>query len=250
MGTLADNFYPDGEPISGYDAMLKVREETDTVLLSFSAGKDSICAWLAVREVFPNIVPYHMCFVPDLEFMERRLQYYEQVFGQHILRITDPNWVRMLNNLIWQPPQRAIPILSLGLPDIDYDFVTQMLIDSYNLPQNTFTAVGVRAADSMKRRAATKVGGPINWARRTFWPVWDVSNDTLLERLQENHIRLSMDYMIWGTSFDGLQYPFLKAVQEHYPDDYQRILEWFPLAELEIMRYNLAGGTYDAETEA
>lgn len=38
-------------------AIAHVRAQTDTVMLSFSAGKDSIAAWLALRDRFPKIIP-------------------------------------------------------------------------------------------------------------------------------------------------------------------------------------------------
>jgi len=40
--------------------------------------------------------------------------------------------------------------------------------------------------------------------------------------------------------FDGIDYRFMKPIKDHFPRDYQRIIEWFPLAELEIKRREFA----------
>ena len=57
-------FNPDGTPLSGMDVIRTIQDETDTVLMSFSRGKDSIAAWLTIRPYFKRIVPYHLWGVP------------------------------------------------------------------------------------------------------------------------------------------------------------------------------------------
>lgn len=44
------------------------------------------------------------------------------------------------------------------------------------------------------------------------------------------------DYQWFQRSFDGLDVRFLAKIRKHAPGDYARILEWFPLAELELHR--------------
>ena len=81
-----------------------------TVLLAFSRGKDSVAAWLLMREYFTEIVPYFMYRVPDLSFEEDSLRYYEDYFGVKIMRLPHPSLWRMLRNNVFQsptnPPQR------------------------------------------------------------------------------------------------------------------------------------------------
>jgi len=63
-------------------------------LLAFSCGKDSIVAWLKLRKYFKKIVPYYMYCVPNLEFVEKSLRYYEDWFGCHIARMPHPSLYR------------------------------------------------------------------------------------------------------------------------------------------------------------
>ncbi len=68
--------------------------------------------------------------------------------------------------------------------------------------------------------------------------------DELIALLQKHDCKLPVDYKLFGRSFDGIDYRFMVPLKEHYSDDYQKLLDFFPLAELEIMRYHLTGGTY------
>jgi len=62
----------------------------------------------------------------------------------------------------------------------------------------------------------------------------------LLSEIERSGIKLSVDYKIFGRSFDGLDYRFLAPIKKHFPRDWQRLCQWFPLAEAEIYRYERA----------
>jgi len=47
---------------------------------------------------------------------------------------------------------------------------------------------------------------------------------------------LSSEYEMFGRSFDGIDARFLQPMRERYPEDYQRVLDWFPLADLDLYR--------------
>ena len=48
-----------------------------------------------------------------------------------------------------------------------------------------------------------------------------------------------------GQATDGLDYRFLRPIKENSPKDYKRILEWFPLAELELHRMRFREEYYE-----
>lgn len=205
-------------------------------LLSFSLGKDSIGAWLKLRDHFDYILPYYLYPVPGLEFVEDSLLYYEQYFGTRILRLPHPSLYRWLNNFVFQPPERWRIIQELRLPEFDYDGINAVLKEDYNLPDPTYQANGVRMNDSLQRRTAMLTHGPLNEKRQTFCPVFDWTADDLYNAISKAGVKLPIDYKWFGRTFDGLDYRFLKPIKDNAPRDYQRILEWFPLADLEIFR--------------
>lgn len=230
-------FAEDGTPLPGPDVIRVIQEETDTVLMSFSCGKDSVAAYLTIRPYFKRVIPYYLWLVPGLSFIEESLGYYEEYFQTHIIRLPHPSFWRMLNNFTWQAPERCQVIEAARMPSFDYDDMNRMIIEWKGLPADTFCASGVRAVDSPVRWASMKKHGPINWNRAYFYPVWDMRKDALIDLLARHHVKLPVDYSLFGRSFDGIDYRYLKPLREHYPGDYEKILEWFPMANLEIMRY-------------
>jgi 3'-phosphoadenosine 5'-phosphosulfate sulfotransferase (PAPS reductase)/FAD synthetase len=215
--------------------MRLVKERSgDTVLLAFSGGKDAISAWLAVRDHF-RVVPYFMYLVPGLEFIEESLSYYERVLGTRIIRVPHPSLFRCLNNLVFQPPERRALIARARLDNLDYKDIQDLLRADHGIPR-AYVATGVRAADSPLRRLAVMRHGVINDKKKQFWPVHDWRIADVWREIGAAGIKLPVDYEMFGRSFDGLDYRFLKPIKDRFPRDYARILEWFPLADLEIFR--------------
>lgn len=222
--------------ISGEQCIAQVRQQTDTVLLAFSTGKDALGAWLALRPHFSRIVPYYMYMVPGLEFVEDSLAYYEREFGCHIYRIPHPSLYRWLNEFTFQPPERCRIIEAARFPNADYQDIQSELRRSLGLSDACFVADGVRAADSPIRLVSFRRNGPINHRRQKFSPIWDWRIDRLATELEQGGIKLPVDYRIWGRTFDGLDYRFLAPLKVHFPRDYERVLDWFPLADVELFR--------------
>ena len=211
----------------------------DTAMLAFSTGKDSIAAWLAMRPHFRRIVPYYMYLVPGLQFVERSLAYYEEWFGCQIIRVPHPSLYRWLNACIFQPPERVRIIERLNLPEPEYIDIQNAMRQDYGLA-GAYVATGVRAADSPIRRMALTRHGSINHDKMQFWPVWDWNKARLIEEIESAGVKLPVEYRWFGRSFDGLDYRFLEPLKRFAPDDYERILQWFPLADVEIARRQYA----------
>ena len=208
-------------------------------LLAFSAGKDSVAAWLALREAGVEVAPFYLWYVPRLGFVERTLDYFEDYFGQRIARYPHPSFYRWLNSFTFQAPERLAIIEAAKLPEPDYRFVADCVRRDHNLAEDTWECDGVRAADSVIRRTALTKNGALRGSTLKASVVWDWRKHHVMSTLAEHGIPLPPDYEWFGRSFDGIGYQFLPAIKEHAPDDYQRILDWFPLADLELIRCGL-----------
>lgn len=222
-----------------------VAEQSPVCLLSFSCGKDSIGAWVKLNRHFETVVPVYMYLVPGLEFVEQSLAYYERFFGTKIMRLPHPSLYRWLDSCILQAPQNVSVIEEAGLVSFDYDDVFDVVKAVYRLPAETYTAIGVRATDSLNRWAAIKKYGAVNEKRRTFYPTYDWRKDELIGEIIGANVKLPVDYQMFGRSFDGIDYRFLAIIRDWYPQDYARILEVFPMAELEIKRIEYREMYYD-----
>lgn len=216
----------------------QMAQECDTAILAFSTGKDSIAAWLQMRKYFKRIVPYYCYCVPRLEFVEKSLAYYEDFFGTHIYRLPHRSLYRWLRGMVFQSPPHVTKVEALDLPGEEYDdaMIGELVRELGRLPDGAYVGTGVRMADSPMRRVGLMTHGCINHNQKRFYPVYDWKKADLLAAFDESGVKLPPDYKLFGRTFDGIDYRFLKPIKEHYPKDYEKILEWFPLAELEIMR--------------
>jgi hypothetical protein len=206
-------------------------------LLSFSAGKDALACWVALRGKV-DVVPYYMELIPRLEFVEVSLNYYERFFGVEILRVPNPNLYKMLSDCVYQPPERQEWLETFGVPSFDHKVVTDFICESVGLSADkTFCAVGNRAADNITRRAMFKKHGGVSWNTQKMYPVFDWKIDRVISALKSAGVKLPFDYRIFGRSFDGIDFRFLAPIKKHFPRDYAKILDWFPFVDMEIFRY-------------
>jgi hypothetical protein len=206
-----------------------------TALLAFSGGKDSIAAWIAMEPHFDRIVPLYMYLIPDLEFVEEGLRYFEDRFGAKVLRYPHPSLYRQLRNLVFQPPERCEAIEKMNLPRYDYLDIWRDARARYGL-EKCFGGLGTRAVDSPIRLMNLRKNGPINWTLRTYWAVYDWKIADVEAAIRRRGLKLPTEYRLFGRSFDGLDYRFLSPIKKHYPRDFEKILSWFPLADLELKR--------------
>lgn len=228
--------------LTGLETIAEVRKRQSDTLLAFSTGKDAVAAWLAIREHFDRVHPYYLYLVPGLEFVEQSLDYYERFFGAKIARLPHPSVHRWLNNFTFQPPERCAVIEQAGLPDFDYQDIRQVMIEDHGLQPGMLVADGVRASDSPMRRIAIKTHGPISLNQGRYHPVWDWRKADLIACFRKHGVKLPVDYKLFGRSFDGLDLRFLLPLKKHRPADYRKVLEFFPLAELEIFRWEKSHG--------
>lgn len=243
------NFHTDGSPISGLevlDVMAKENKYGKKVFHAFSCGKDSLLAWLIMKEAGFEVIPFYMWRVPELPSTEKKLAYYERAFNTHIYRLPHPDFWYMLDKFSYQPPHRWGAIQRSDLFDFGPDDITELLRQYLKLPE-IFCATGVRAVDNITRGMAIRKHGPINWARRVFMPVWDYNKAKLIAKIQESGMTLSPDYRLFGRSFDGLDYRFVKVIRDAQPEDYAVIKRWFPLIWREIVRYDELTKDYPGE---
>lgn len=207
----------------------------DSVIVGVSGGLDSIATLSLCRSTFSRVEAYFMYVVPGLSFQERYLQYLERRFGVELLRI--PHWAvaRSLRGATFRhatPSSVSVPALKMS--DVDAYIRRQFGID--------WIATGEKANDSLERAAQIKRCGGIHEGRKRIFPLatWshaDVANHLARERIvappdyrlrpAETH-RGNFDYLL---SFDEIV-----PIKEHFPEDFEKIKQVFPLIEAQIER--------------
>ena len=125
------------------------------------------------------------------------------------------------------------------MPSPSYEQIWDVIREDFGVDRECLVADGVRAADSIVRRASIKRYGALKRKGRKVSVVWDWRKAAVMGRIERSGIALPPDYDWFGRSFDGIDARFLGPLREHSPDDYARVLEWFPLAEMDLLRSGL-----------
>ncbi len=209
-------------------------------ILGFSAGKDSVAAWLQMRRYFTRIIPYYRYHIPGLAFVERTLAYYEDFFKTPIVRVCDPYLRGRLHELQYQTPRRAAILDELKFIR---RFESIETVASIRRTQNAPLAMvgsGWRANDSMRRRITMQRFGVIQPKNQIFFPVFDWADKRLIQEFTDSGVKLAPDYAILGRSFESIRHPFSTRVRETWPEDYERMLRWFPLLQADELRRDIS----------
>lgn len=204
--------------------------------LSFSCGIDSIACFYQLKKYFEKIVPVYMYCVPNLEFVERQLNYFENKFDTKIYRFPHPQTVVLLMQSAYNYKHNSISKFFNGY---NHDAIYQIIKSAYNLQNDYFIAIGNKQNDNPMRRMSLKKWGSMNLNRKTFYPIFDWSDQQVANIINENNCKVPIDYKIFGRSFDGLVYRFMLPLKKYFPNDYAKIKEYFPLIDLEIERSKL-----------
>lgn len=243
MATNADDLGvgPDGETLAGEALIERVRElHGDTILLSFSGGKDSIAMWLFLRPHF-NIIPYFLYWVPGLSFVEEAMAYYEDYFGTEIVQMPHPLFYKMLREGAYQPPDNVAPLRSLDLVEFDFADIDNILAQAYDL-DNPFTAIGMRMKDNIDRRNLIMQKGVLGQGRRRYYyAIWDWDVNQAGQIILDHGVKLSKEYKYWGRTLASFDYQYLRPLRDNFPQDWATIQQWFPLIDLEMFRYEQVG---------
>lgn len=225
----------------------KLADEGRPVIVAFSRGKDSISAMISLLAAGVEVIPVHLWRVPDLRFEDDSIRDFERFFDTKIYNLPHRDFWHYLTEGVQLAPWQSGIIAAAGIKQIPFPLFWTMVKDSLGLPDDTWVADGVRASDSPMRRLAMQTHGP--WAdklekvdgkaykTRTAHVVWDWKIADIRRCIDQNGVQLPIDYDLFDRTFDGLDYRFIKPIQQHLPDDYEQIRRWFPGVDMEIMRY-------------
>lgn len=214
-----------------FDPLKTQSRVTDSVIVGFSGGKDSIVTLDLCFRYFKRIVPFFMYLVPGLEFQEKMLRWYENKYKTEIIRI---------------PHFEVSEFLKYGsftLYDHNVDVVG--ITDTYEyIRQKTgihWIAAGERCADSIVRNAMIKQSGSIDYKRGRFYPIAYWKKNDVMQYIKLRRLYLSPEQKKLGFSFRSLSGNELAVIKEHYPDDYKKILRVYPFAGAAVERFEKYG---------
>lgn len=210
-----------------FDPIKTQARVTDSVIVGFSGGKDSIVTLDLCFKYFKKVVPFFMYLVPDLEFQEKTLKWYENKYNTEIVRI---------------PHFEVSEFLKYGsftMADWSVDVVG--INDTYAYMRETtgiqWIAAGERCADSIVRNAMIKKSGSIDYKRGRFFPLAYWKKNEVIEYIKYKKLYLSPEQKKIGFSFRSLAGSELAVIKEYYPDDFKKIKAVYPFCEAGVERF-------------
>ena len=84
-----------------------------------------------------------------------------------------------------------------------------------------------------------KAAGMWDVKRGVYCPLMDWTDKQVLCYLRLRHIQLPAEYQYMKSSFGGSYGEELKAIKQHFPADYRKILDVFPHCEALVCSYEL-----------
>ena len=214
-----------------FDPIKTQSRVTDSVIVGFSGGKDSIVTLDLCFKYFKRVVPFFMYLVPNLEFQEQMLRRYEERYNTEIIRI---------------PHFEVSNFLKYGsFTQFDTNVDIVGINDTYAyLRQETgihWIAAGERCADSIVRNAMIKKSGSIDYQRGRFYPLAYWKKQEVLQYIKYKKLYLSPEQKKLGFSFRSLAGNEVAVIKEMYPDDYEKILKVYPFIGAGVKRFEEYG---------
>lgn len=213
----------------------------DTLVVAFGRGKDILAACLELRDTF-NLILFYGYMVPGgLSYELESLDYYERFFGVHIHRFCHPLFWDNLNDFVFQPPQRVSTIRAIDFPHHTNADLGRIVGQMHGL-DDPLIVFGYRMGDSPRRRLLVLREGPLGVrGLRYFWPIWDWNIERVADKLKSAGVALPRDYALWGRTLTAIDYQFAQVIRAELPDDWRKLLEWYPLLEAEMFRHERVG---------
>lgn len=208
----------------------------EKVTIGFSLGKDSLACACVLKQLGIKYIPFYFFHIPNLEFVNDQIDLYSNIFDIEIIQMPHPMLYDNLRHQDFMDKQTADYIAGFDIPKMTFDSMINAYLKENGSPK-LFDIVGMRAAESFNRRKFFERVGGIDELKNKIYPIWNWKKADVLQLLANNKVPLSADYKIWNRSFDGLKYQFLFGVKKHYPKDFIKIKEYFPLIDLELKRY-------------
>ncbi len=211
------------EKVGCFDAIKRISSLTEPCLVGFSTGRDSVVMLdLMMKNYRGKMTFVYYYFVPNLEYKEKLLRYYESKYNIKIER--RPHWI----TLSYMLGRR-----------VEQGDVMKNSRHEFNL---TYFALGTRRSESLTRRGQLAHIYGIDEKFKYFYPVIDFSTKQIDAYVKMNNLVIGEEYK-FGYKHDmsvpdnaGLLY-----IKNQYPEDFEKIVKTFPMLEAGIKRLEMYG---------
>lgn len=232
--------YLDHGPYHVADEAARQFGRDSQVCIGVSGGKDSIVTLALCRSRFASVRGYFLYTIPGLSFQENFLCHLEKLYDCPIDRLPNPHLTSHFKSSTFRhPTARNRKVRHISIRDIENHLRSKHGTFQY-------VAVGEKGSDSMERQAMIRKCGGIDHARKRIYPLSFWNDSMVYSYIRQQRLPMPVDYHLLNQTADRKLrdrsfVPFasdqLLVIRERYPDDYDRIMRFFPFLEANVFRY-------------
>jgi 3'-phosphoadenosine 5'-phosphosulfate sulfotransferase (PAPS reductase)/FAD synthetase len=204
-----------------------VREQTDSIGVAFSGGKDSHVVIDLCASMFKRIEAYYMYRVPNLQMIQSLCERIKRQYEIDVQHYPHFDLVRCFKNAVFQPHWEAVKTIpSVKMKDIEDHFRKERGVD--------WIVYGWRASDSRSRAIILSRTKGIDFKGRRVFPLRRWKRRDVLTYLR--HMKIPIPPALGREEQGGVDMhrEVIKYLKEFWPEDLKKFLEVFPYAEAQL----------------
>ena len=214
-----------------------IRARTDSVILFYSAGKDSIALLDLVAPHFRRVVCVYMYFVKGMEHIQKYIEY-SKLRYPNVEFYEVPHWnlTQIFRAGLYCEPQPDVKLMKLAdvAKNCRLRFGIEWCLYGMKQSDNMFRAVMLRTSEYELEAIEPRT--------KNAYPLSKWGNNEVLAYIRQRRLPRPVCYSTrkksQGLGFSEECFVYLR---EHYPEDLRKILEAFPLSEVILYRYDHRG---------
>lgn len=215
-----------------FDAIKTQSKVTDSVIVAFSGGKESVVTLDLCFKYFKHVYPYWLYVTkPYLSFQEKTLQWYENKYEVEITRLPHFTLSEYFHYGSFRGGNLKFPLY--GINEV-YEYMRYKTGCGW-------IAAGERISDSLIRRAMIKHSSSIDVQRGRFYPVAYWNKDDIIKYIKFHKLYLGWDNKTFGHSFALFEGKDMSILKHARPKDYDIILNLYPFSDATAQRYEMYG---------
>lgn len=207
-----------------------VRRNSDGCIVFCSLGKDSLVTLDLIYEKFERIVCVFMYFVPQLEHIERWVNWCKNRYPKvEFMQVPHWNLSYILRGGLYCVPNPKVKLIKLA--DVIKAIRLKTGLD--------YVFLGMKKADGMNRRLMLKGYEANDYVNNLqAYPLADWTQKDVLSYMKMHGIPEPIRYSLKASSGTGFNIDCFLWLRENYPQDLQTIYKTFPLSERILWEYD------------
>ena len=205
----------------------RVRQETDTAILYYSAGgKDGIALLDMLAGVFSKVICYYMYLIPDLDHIQPYIDWAERHYDNvEVRRIPHFQLDILLHNGFFCEPQPDLKVRKIGELEEEVRQATGL----------HYAFSGMKGVDGYMKRMRLKTFEKrygLVTEKGMAYPLANWTNKEVLQYIKARNLIQPFVYAEGEISQGfNISLDCMLLMKYRYPRDYDRILQTFPFAE-------------------